>query len=173
MSPSGFSRMNSPLDPKRTVAELKELRAPDRPTRTARNASPSRRTWFAARAWLRQKLAALPVEIHADAAGNLWSTLSGEANASLLIGGHMDSVPERRLARRLPERARGARDSAPHQRPIRRQAARDGAPRGLGGRGGRALRQKPVRLLRVLGHSRHGRGAGPARQGRHHACPTR
>jgi len=28
-----------------------------------------------------------------DAAGNLWSTLRGESDAELLIGGHMDSVP--------------------------------------------------------------------------------
>ena len=51
------------------------------------------KTWVATRAWLRGKLEALPLEIHTDAAGNLWSTLRGESDRELLIGGHMDSVP--------------------------------------------------------------------------------
>jgi N-carbamoyl-L-amino-acid hydrolase len=42
---------------------------------------------------LRKKLEALPVEPHADAAGNLWATLRGESARALLIGGHIDSVP--------------------------------------------------------------------------------
>jgi hydantoinase/carbamoylase family amidase len=33
------------------------------------------------------------VEVHTDAAGNLWATLNGESEKCLLIGGHMDSVP--------------------------------------------------------------------------------
>src|SRR5207249_7640632 len=37
--------------------------------------------------------AAQEVETHVDAASNLWSTLRGESERSLLIGGHMDSVP--------------------------------------------------------------------------------
>ncbi len=51
------------------------------------------KTWLTARAWLRQKLEALPVEIHNDAAGNTWTTLRGKSERALLIGGHMDSVP--------------------------------------------------------------------------------
>src|SRR5208282_5884875 len=35
----------------------------------------------------------LPVEVHSDAAGNVWATLRGETDRSLLIGGHIDSVP--------------------------------------------------------------------------------
>src|SRR4029077_14266618 len=34
-----------------------------------------------------------PVEVHTDAAGNLWATLRGESERTLLIGGHIDSVP--------------------------------------------------------------------------------
>src|SRR5271166_3759750 len=49
--------------------------------------------WSATRAWLREKLEALPAEIHTDAAGNLWTTLRGKSEKALLIGGHMDSVP--------------------------------------------------------------------------------
>ena len=51
------------------------------------------KTWLAARAWLRKKLEALPVEIHHDAAGNTWTTLRGASERALLIGGHIDSVP--------------------------------------------------------------------------------
>ena len=83
----------SPLpDPKRTVAELKELRAFTADEHGAQRVAFTP-TWVAARAWLRQKLAALPVEVHTDAAGNLWATLHGESERALLIGGHMDSVP--------------------------------------------------------------------------------
>ncbi|HEX7039562.1 MAG TPA: Zn-dependent hydrolase [Trueperaceae bacterium] len=82
----------SPLDPKRTVAELKDLRA-----RTANEDGAWRvawtDTWLEARRWLREKLDALGLETHMDAAGNVWSTLRGESDTALLIGGHMDSVP--------------------------------------------------------------------------------
>ncbi|MGA2869801.1 MAG: hydantoinase/carbamoylase family amidase [Verrucomicrobiota bacterium] len=82
----------SVLDPKRTIAELKELRA------LTGNENGAQRVaftpaWVAARDWLRQKLSALPVEIHTDAAGNLWTTLRGQSEKCLLIGGHIDSVP--------------------------------------------------------------------------------
>jgi N-carbamoyl-L-amino-acid hydrolase len=35
----------------------------------------------------------LPAEIHTDEAGNLWATLRGKSDKALLIGGHIDSVP--------------------------------------------------------------------------------
>ena len=40
----------------------------------------------------REAVADLPVE-EIDAAGNLWATLAGESERALLIGGHIDSVP--------------------------------------------------------------------------------
>src|SRR5437660_4613393 len=80
------------LDPKRTVAELKELRGFTADENGAQRVAFTK-TWVATRAWLRKKLEALPVEIHTDAAGNLWTTLRGESERALLIGGHMDSVP--------------------------------------------------------------------------------
>ena len=49
--------------------------------------------WVAARHWLKGKLAELPVEVHADASGNLWATLRGQSEKELLLGGHIDSVP--------------------------------------------------------------------------------
>ena len=84
--------MNPTLNPKRTVAELKELRALTGDANGAQRLAFTSR-WTKSRAWLRQKLAELPVESHADAAGNFWTTLPGESKSCLLIGGHMDSVP--------------------------------------------------------------------------------
>ena len=40
-----------------------------------------------------QKLEELPVEIHRDQAGNVWATLAGGSEQALVIGGHIDSVP--------------------------------------------------------------------------------
>jgi N-carbamoyl-L-amino-acid hydrolase len=85
-------KTTSTLDPKRTVAELEELR------RLTGDESGAQRvafteTWTKARAWLRAKLDALPVETHRDEAGNVWSTLAGRSDRELLIGGHLDSVP--------------------------------------------------------------------------------
>src|SRR5690606_20279465 len=42
---------------------------------------------------MREKTDALGLETHMDAAGNVWSTLQGESDVELVIGGHIDSVP--------------------------------------------------------------------------------
>jgi len=82
----------SPLDPKRTVAELKDLRALTGNEEGAWRVAWTD-TWLEARRWLREKLDALGLETHMDPAGNVWSTLQGETDTALVIGGHMDSVP--------------------------------------------------------------------------------
>ena len=84
--------MNSSLNPRRTVAELKELRALTGDENGAQRVAFTP-MWTKAREWLQKKLSELPLEIHRDAAGNLWFTLRGESEKSLLIGGHIDSVP--------------------------------------------------------------------------------
>jgi beta-ureidopropionase / N-carbamoyl-L-amino-acid hydrolase len=84
--------MTTALDPKRTVAELKELRALTGDENGAQRVAFTE-TWAKARAWLRGKLEAFCPDIHTDEAGNLWATLRGESPQSLLIGGHIDSVP--------------------------------------------------------------------------------
>ncbi|MDR3456942.1 MAG: hydantoinase/carbamoylase family amidase [Verrucomicrobiae bacterium] len=84
--------MNSSLNPKRTVVELKELRALTGDEHGAQRVAFTP-VWVKTRAWLKQKLAGLPVETHTDEAGNFWATLPGESEKCLLIGGHMDSVP--------------------------------------------------------------------------------
>ncbi len=49
--------------------------------------------WLKAREWFVAQFAELPVEHHLDAAGNRWVTLKGESEKALIIGGHLDSVP--------------------------------------------------------------------------------
>jgi hydantoinase/carbamoylase family amidase len=80
------------VDPQRTVAELKELRSLTSDAQGAQRVAFTE-TWRRARAWFAGKLAGLPVETHTDAAGNLWTTLKGGSDRALLIGGHLDSVP--------------------------------------------------------------------------------
>ena len=84
--------MSKELSPGRTIDELKELRA------LTGNADGAQRVaftpvWVAARAFLHKRFEGLPVEMHDDAAGNFWATLKGESEKELLIGGHIDSVP--------------------------------------------------------------------------------
>jgi hydantoinase/carbamoylase family amidase len=81
------------LDPRRTVAELKELRALTGDENGAQRVAFTG-IWAGAREWLRLKAEEIPgVETHRDEAGNFWATLPGESEKALLIGGHIDSVP--------------------------------------------------------------------------------
>jgi N-carbamoyl-L-amino-acid hydrolase len=80
------------LDPKRTIAELKELRALTSDENGAQRVAWTD-TWLKARAWFLSKLSDLPVEQDYDSAGNNWVTLAGASEKALLIGGHLDSVP--------------------------------------------------------------------------------
>jgi len=84
--------MSAAVNPQRTIAELKELRALTGDENGAQRVAFTL-TWAKARAWLREKLNSIPAEVHNDAAGNTWATLRGESERALLIGGHMDSVP--------------------------------------------------------------------------------
>ena len=80
------------LNPKRTIEELQELRAATSEDNGAQRLAWTE-TWQAARNWFSKKLEALPIEQHLDAAGNNWVTLRGKSEKSLLLGGHLDSVP--------------------------------------------------------------------------------
>ncbi|HVP45107.1 MAG TPA: Zn-dependent hydrolase [Bryobacteraceae bacterium] len=80
------------LNPKRTVAELKELRELTSDENGAQRVAWTD-VWLKARQWFQTKLAGLPVEHHLDAAGNSWVTLPGASDKALLLGGHLDSVP--------------------------------------------------------------------------------
>jgi N-carbamoyl-L-amino-acid hydrolase len=80
------------LNPKRTVAELKELRALTGDENGAQRVAWTD-TWLKAREWFAAKLQGMPIEHHYDAAGNNWVTLPGASERAMLIGGHLDSVP--------------------------------------------------------------------------------
>ncbi len=81
-----------PLDPSRTVAELRELRELTGDENGAQRVAWTP-TWVAAKEWLAAKLEGLPLEHEVDAAGNQWWTLRGESERAVLMGGHIDSVP--------------------------------------------------------------------------------
>jgi beta-ureidopropionase / N-carbamoyl-L-amino-acid hydrolase len=80
------------LDPGRTVAELRELRELTADENGAQRVAWTD-TWVQAKAWLSTKLAAIGAEEEVDEAGNQWFTLPGDSKQALLIGGHIDSVP--------------------------------------------------------------------------------
>jgi N-carbamoyl-L-amino-acid hydrolase len=80
------------LDPKRTVAELQELRAATGDENGAQRVAWTD-TWEAARQFLRDAMSGTGAAEEIDEAGNQWFTLPGASDRALLIGGHMDSVP--------------------------------------------------------------------------------
>ena len=81
-----------PADPARVVADLKELRA-----LTATDEGSQRLAWTEpwkqAREWWLSTFDGVPVETETDAAGNMWVTLVGESRDRVVVGSHLDSVP--------------------------------------------------------------------------------
>jgi beta-ureidopropionase / N-carbamoyl-L-amino-acid hydrolase len=81
-----------PADSLRVISDLQALR-----TLTANDEGAQRiawsPTWLEARAWFQSKLNGLPVEHHYDAARNSWTTLQGDSDRALILGSHLDSVP--------------------------------------------------------------------------------
>jgi len=80
------------LSPERTVAELRELQELTGDTNGSQRVAWTE-TWERARVWLREKVAATGAEEEIDEAGNQWFTLPGQSERSILLGGHIDSVP--------------------------------------------------------------------------------
>jgi len=80
------------LDPARTVAELQALQALTGDEDGAQRVAWTE-TWEQAREFLRGKVAETGAVEEIDEAGNQWFTLPGASERELLIGGHMDSVP--------------------------------------------------------------------------------
>jgi N-carbamoyl-L-amino-acid hydrolase len=81
-----------PLQPDRTVAELRELQELTGDENGAQRIAWTE-TWERARDWLRGRVAGTGAEETVDAAGNQWFTLRGTSDRAVLIGGHIDSVP--------------------------------------------------------------------------------
>ena len=80
------------LDSRRAISDLQELRSLTADDQGAQRLAWSP-TWLKARAWFQTKLQSLPVEHHYDAAGNSWTTLPGDSDRTLILGSHLDSVP--------------------------------------------------------------------------------
>ena len=80
------------VDSRRAVEELKELDdltgGPEGARRVAWTDE-----WTRARSWLREKLDEIDCEVETDEAGNLWATAPGDSEDAVLLGGHIDSVP--------------------------------------------------------------------------------
>ena len=80
------------LNAQQAIAELKELRTLTEDQNGAQRVAWTD-LWLKSREWFRAKWQTLPVEQHYDSAGNNYITLKGESEKALLIGSHLDSVP--------------------------------------------------------------------------------
>src|SRR4051812_35857109 len=91
----GADAMAGELDPARALADLRALRRLTGDERGAQRVAWTD-TWARARDWLRERVAELPgdVEVATDEAGNLWVTLAGARPDTVVLGSHLDSVPD-------------------------------------------------------------------------------
>jgi N-carbamoyl-L-amino-acid hydrolase len=80
------------VSPDRTVSELRELQELTGDENGAQRVAWTE-TWERARQWLREKVVPTGAEEQIDEAGNQWFTLPGASERALLLGGHIDSVP--------------------------------------------------------------------------------
>ena len=80
------------MNAQRVIADLRELAAC---TATADGAQRLAwgPVWREARHWFRAKAGELGLAIHTDAAGNNWVTLPGASAKTVIVGSHLDSVP--------------------------------------------------------------------------------
>jgi N-carbamoyl-L-amino-acid hydrolase len=87
------SSTSGTYSPERVIADLRELAQRTGGPEGARRLcwTPD---WVAARNFLRESLATLPVEVEVDEAGNLWAYLRGQSPDTLVVGSHLDSVPK-------------------------------------------------------------------------------
>jgi len=76
----------------RVIAELRELAA-----RTSTSDGAQRLAWGPvwrdAREWFADKITALGLRISSDSAGNNWVTIPGDSPKTVIVGSHLDSVP--------------------------------------------------------------------------------
>src|SRR3954454_17740425 len=80
------------MNAERVVADLRELAA-----RTSTADGAQRLAWGPvwrdAREWCAAKVAELGLHVERDSAGNNWVTLPGASPKSVIVGSHLDSVP--------------------------------------------------------------------------------
>ncbi|MEK5230563.1 Zn-dependent hydrolase [Lysinibacillus sp. FSL K6-0232] len=76
----------------RVIADLKELALLTSDEHGAQRVAWTA-LWQTARDWYRQKAEALGAEISIDSAGNVWTKMEGKSAEAIVIGSHLDSVP--------------------------------------------------------------------------------
>jgi N-carbamoyl-L-amino-acid hydrolase len=80
------------MNAQRVIADLRELA-----TRTGTADGAQRLAWGPvwrdAREWFRGKIGEIGLTIESDAAGNNWFTLPGASSKTVIVGSHLDSVP--------------------------------------------------------------------------------
>jgi len=81
------------VDTAQALADLQELRRLTEDSAGAQRVAWTD-TWTAARDWLLAQLKEIDgVSVDRDQAGNIWATAPGDSERSVIIGGHLDSVP--------------------------------------------------------------------------------
>src|SRR5215216_662874 len=80
------------VDFHRAVEELRELDGLTGGPEGARRVAWTEE-WVKARSWLKEKLDEIDCEIETDEAGNVWATAPGDSEKAVILGGHIDSVP--------------------------------------------------------------------------------
>jgi allantoate deiminase len=84
----------SDVDGARAVAGLRELAALTGNDDGAQRVAWTD-TWETANDWLRSQLAGIDgVSVDSDEAGNIWATAPGDSERFVVVGGHLDSVPD-------------------------------------------------------------------------------
>lgn len=78
---------------RRVVSDLRELARLTSNERGAQRVAWSP-TWRQAREWFTQKASETGAKVEKDAAGNLWACIPGESPDTLVIGSHLDCVPD-------------------------------------------------------------------------------
>jgi hydantoinase/carbamoylase family amidase len=81
------------LRPEAVIADLDELAAMSGGRFAGAKRLAWTPDWLAAREWLAGKVAEIGLELRRDAAGNLWAALDGESDSFLILGSHIDAVP--------------------------------------------------------------------------------
>src|SRR5947209_1014788 len=88
----GKGSMSATIDAQRVIADLRELAA-----RTGTADGAQRLAWGPvwrdARDWFRARVGDLGLRVEPDSAGNNWVTLPGPSSKTVIVGSHLDSVP--------------------------------------------------------------------------------
>jgi N-carbamoyl-L-amino-acid hydrolase len=79
-------------DASRVISELRELAALTSDDHGAQRVAWGP-VWQRARTWFAEKLAATGHQAELDAAGNSWVTVAGRSQKTVILGSHLDSVP--------------------------------------------------------------------------------